>query len=313
MKNNGTIDKGDGNRMTEAIRFEKVVKTYGKHKALNGLDLTIEPGRVTALLGPNGAGKTTTVSLLLKLAKPDEGRVLVGSLSPGHRELRERIGVMLQESAAPDGLTVQETLQLFRSYYRKPLPLERLLDIAGLAKEAKQRATSLSGGQRRRLAFAMALAGDPDTIVLDEPTVGMDVESRARFWEVVRALASGGRTILLTTHYLEEADAVADRIVVIAEGKLVAEGTPAQLKAGMPLRSISFKAARMPSEQELSALPGVEEVRIAGDDIRLLASDTDKLLPIILAAGWDIANIQVQTASLESVFRQLTEKPEPSQ
>ncbi len=309
MKNNGTIDKGDGIRMTEAIRFEKVVKAYGKHKALDGLDLTIEPGRVTALLGPNGAGKTTTVSLLLKLAKPDEGRVLVGSLPPGHRELRERIGVMLQDSAAPDGLTVQETLQLFRSYYQRPLPLERLLDIAGLAQEAKQRATSLSGGQRRRLAFAMALAGDPDTIVLDEPTVGMDVESRARFWEVVRALASGGRTILLTTHYLEEADAVADRIVVIAEGKLIAEGTPAQLKAGMPLRSISFKAARMPGEQELADLPGVEEVRVQGDGIRLLASDTDKLLPIVLAAGWDISDIQVQTASLEAVFRQLTEKP----
>lgn len=293
--------------MRDIIHFDNVIKMYGSQRALDGFDAKIEPGKVTALLGPNGAGKTTALSLLLNLAKPTSGEITIGGQKPGHRDLRETIGVMLQETAAPDGLTVKEILDLFRSYYKKPLSLERLLQIAGLSKEAKKRAHSLSGGQKRRLAFGMALAGDPDIIVLDEPTVGMDVESRVRFWEVVRTLAEGGRTILLTTHYLEEADAVADRIIVIQEGKLIAEGTPAQLKEAMPLRKISFKAGKVPGKAELFALPGVEEAEISGSRIHLHAADTDTLLPLLLNSGWQVSDIQVQTASLESVFRQLTE------
>lgn len=293
--------------MFNSITFENVMKSYGTQHALNGLNVSFAKGHVTALLGPNGAGKTTAVSLLLNLARPTSGRVLVGDMPPGHHELRERIGAMLQETAAPDGLTIRETLQLFRSYYRRPLSLERLLQITGLEKEAGRRASSLSGGQKRRLAFGIALAGDPDIIVLDEPTVGMDIESRIRFWEVVRTLADGGRTILLTTHYLEEADAVADRIVVIANGQLVAEGTPEQLKSALPLRKVSFKAGKMPGKQMLLNLPGVEEVKIAGNQISLLVHDADKLLPELLQSNWGVTDIQVHAASLETVFRQLTE------
>lgn len=284
-----------------AITFRDVEKAYGSHRALTGLNISFAKGKVTALLGPNGAGKTTAVSLLLQLAKPTAGTVEIDGLPPGHSELKERIGAMLQETAAPDGLTVKETLQLFRSYYRKPLPLERLLEIAGLEKEQKKRAASLSGGQKRRLAFATALAGDPDIIVLDEPSVGMDVESRRRFWEVVRALARSGRTILLTTHYLEEADAVADQIVVIAKGRLVAEGSPEELKTA------SFKARLVPSEEELRMLPGVEEAFVLGSLVQLKTTDTDSLLGLLLQTGWGVSDIRIQTASLESIFRQLTE------
>ncbi|RIX59478.1 ABC transporter ATP-binding protein [Paenibacillus nanensis] len=290
-----------------AVQFRNIVKAYGAKRALDGLDLALEKGKVTALLGPNGAGKTTAVSLMLHLTKPTSGEVTVDGLAPGRKELKERIGAMLQDTAAPDGLTVRETLQLFRSYYRNPLALDRLLQIAGLDKEKNRRAASLSGGQKRRLAFAVALAGDPDMIVLDEPTVGMDVESRSRFWEVVRALASSGRTILLTTHYLEEADAVADRIVVIAQGRLVADGTPDELKASMPMRSLSFKARRMPAEQELLALPGVQEARVSGAFAHLKTKDTDALLGLLLGSDWGVSDLQIQSASLESVFRQLTE------
>lgn len=296
--------------MTTQIIYDNVVKTYGKHNALNGLSITFAKGQVIALLGPNGAGKTTAVSLLLNLVKPTSGQIRIGDLPPGHKELRERIGALLQETPAPDGLTVRETLQLFRSYYRQPLSLERLIQIAGLEKEANKRATALSGGQKRRLAFAMAMAGDPEIIVLDEPTVGMDVESRFRFWEVIKALAKDGRTILLTTHYLEEADAVADRIIVIADGQLIAEGTPEQLKADMPLRKLSFKVGSIPSEAEWFSLPGVEEVVVDGNQVQLTVSDSDALLPYLLQSEWQVTDIGVQTATLESVFQQLTRKNE---
>lgn len=307
-------NKRDQPDMDMDMVFEDVVKTYGAKRALDGLDLRLSSGSVTALLGPNGAGKTTSVSLMLGLTKPSAGAVRIGGLPPGHRELRERIGAMLQETPAPDGLTVKETLQLFRSYYKRPLPLERLLQASGLEREAGKRASSLSGGQKRRLAFAVALAGDPDMIVLDEPTVGMDVESRIRFWDIVKGLAARGKTILLTTHYLEEADAVADRIAVIAEGKLVAQGSPAELKAAMPLRRLSFRTLdEALSLEALSAMPGVEQVEAQGGVIRLLAADTDKLLRRLFARGIAMSDIQVEAASLETVFRQLTsaESSEP--
>lgn len=290
------------------IVFDQVKMVYGSKEALN-LSVTFQSGKVTALLGPNGAGKTTLVSLLLGLKKPSGGTVTIGARKAGDRVLRERIGAMLQESPIADGLKVKEMLQLFRSYYRNPLPLDRLLHISGLGQAADKRASALSGGQKRRLAFALAMAGDPDMIVLDEPTTGMDVESRIRFWDVIKALAGQGKTILLTTHYLEEADAVADRITVIADGRLIAEGTPAQLKAALPLRNVTFRVADAAFDaNRFYELPGVAEVTVSGQLVQLMTDDSDQLLPHLLQCGIAISDIQVHAASLESVFRRLTQQ-----
>lgn len=299
--------------MNYAVELQQVVKNYGTHSVLQGLNLTLEQGKVSALLGPNGAGKTTTVSLILHLLKPTSGDIKVLGLNPGSPELRQQVGALLQEVKPADGLKVREILQLFRSYYRNPLSLERLLDISGLHKQAAQKATTLSGGQRRRLAFAQCLAGNPNLIILDEPTAGMDIESRLRFWEVIRALASDGTTILLTTHYLEEADALADSISVIAEGKLVASGTPQSLKASVSLRTISMCISEPPAQGVLKALPGVEQVEINGTLVRLYARETDHLLPVLLSSGWGVRDVQVHSASLETVFRRLTASPLPNE
>ena len=290
------------------IVFEQVKKTFGSKEALRGLNVTFQSGKVTALLGPNGAGKTTAVSILLGLMKPTAGAVRIGGLRAGDRQLKERIGAMLQETPIADGLKAAETIQLFRSYYRNPMPLDRLLQISGLEKEAGRRASTLSGGQKRRLAFAAAVAGDPDILVLDEPTTGMDVESRIRFWDVIKAFAAQGKTILMTTHYLEEADAVADHIAVIAEGQLIAEGTPDQLKSAMPMRKITFRLIGTPvAEQQLRELPGVAEVKVEGHHVQLLTEHSDQLLPVLLQSGIPMTDIQVQAASLESVFQQITQ------
>jgi len=289
------------------IVFDHVVKKYGNREALKGLSVTFPSGQVTALLGPNGAGKTTAVSILLGLSKATKGTVNVGEYQAGDRILRQRMGAMLQESPVADGLQVREMLNLFRGYYREPLPLDHLLVISGLEQKANRRVSSLSGGEKRRLSFALAMAGNPDIIVLDEPTTGMDVESRMRFWEVIRVYAIQGKTILFTTHYLEEADTAADHIAVIADGRLVAEGTPQSLKAAMPLRKITFRiSGELISEQQLLALPGVQEVRRADDLMELFSVDTDRLLPLLLQSGIQMTDIQIHAAKLEEVFHQLT-------
>jgi len=289
------------------IVFDRVEKKYGNREALRGLSVTFPRGKVTALLGPNGAGKTTAVSILLGLSKATKGTVRVGELQAGDRALRERMGAMLQETPAADGLRVREMLQLFRGYYREPLPLDQLLVISGLEQKANRRASSLSGGEKRRLAFALAMAGNPEIIVLDEPTNGMDVESRMRFWDVIKVYAIQGKTILFTTHYLEEADAVADHIAVIAEGHLIAEGTPQSLKSAFPMRKITFRMAGDGiMEQKLLALPCVMDVKMNGHQVELFSEDTDRLLPLLLKSGIPITDIQVHAAKLDDVFQQLT-------
>ena len=205
--------------MKAAIQLNGVSKIYKDKKAVDNLTLSIAEGTVVALLGPNGAGKTTTVSMILGLHKPTKGTVKLLGGDPGDTRVRDRIGAMLQDVSVIDGLKVAESINLFRSYYEKPLPLAYLLKVSNLEAEKDKMASSLSGGQQRRLGFALALAGDPEVIFLDEPTVGMDVTSRQLFWDTVRAMAGKGRTIVLTTHYLDEADSVADRIVVINNGK----------------------------------------------------------------------------------------------
>ncbi|NMM54968.1 ABC transporter ATP-binding protein [Paenibacillus aquistagni] len=292
--------------MAIAIQGKQVVKRYGGAAAVDHMDFTFEQGKITALLGPNGAGKTTAISMILGLVRPTSGEIAVLGEPAGTASLRQRVGAMMQDVKAPDGLRVAEVLQLFRSYYANPLSLEQLLDIAGLHKEAKKRATSLSGGQRRRLAFAQCLAGNPELILLDEPTVAMDVEARERFWDTIRALAAKGRTIILTTHDLSEADAVADHIIMMAAGKVVAEGTPQELKAKSALRTITFRTNRMVVDEQFMSIPGVNKVERVGERVRLHVHHPDHVLTVLVQSEWGASDIEVTQAKLEDAFRALT-------
>jgi len=215
---------------TEIASFRGVTKNYGLHCALSSIDLQLKSGEVLALLGPNGAGKTTAVKLLLGLLKPSVGAVNVFGSDPADSKARARMGAMLQSASVPDTLRVKEHIDLFSSYYPRPLPLPQIIARAGLQRLENRFYCDLSGGEQRRLLFALALCGNPDLLFLDEPTTGLDIESRRGMWAQIRALRDAGKTVLLTTHYLEEADQLADRIVVLKHGKIAADGTPAEIK-----------------------------------------------------------------------------------
>ncbi|MCQ6562444.1 ABC transporter ATP-binding protein [Paenibacillus mendelii] len=294
--------------MAVAIQLDNVSKSFKGKKAVDSLSLTIEQGTVVALLGPNGAGKTTTVSMILGLQQPTTGSVKLLGGDPREISVRDRIGAMLQEVSVVDSLKVAETINLFRSYYTKPLPLDRLLKVSNLEGERNKLASALSGGQQRRLGFAIALAGDPDVLFLDEPTVGMDVSSRQLFWETVRAMAGRGRTIVLTTHYLEEADSVADRIVVINNGKLVADGTPSEIKAGTNGRVISFTAGSSVTTELLRAIPGIDDIEWSQNRVMLKSADTDRLLINLVKYGIEMRDIEIMSGGLEEAFQTLVNK-----
>jgi ABC-2 type transport system ATP-binding protein len=211
-------------------QFTRVTKNYGMVEALRGLDLTIRPGELVALLGANGAGKTTAVRALLGLSKPTSGEVRVFGGDPRDARSRTRIGAMLQIARVPETLRVREHIHLFSSYYPNPRPVDEVIAAAGLQGLEKRKFGELSGGQQKRVLFALALCGNPDLLVLDEPTTGLDVEARRALWKQIRAFIAGGRSVLLTTHYLAEAEALASRVVVIHKGVVMAEGTPQEIK-----------------------------------------------------------------------------------
>lgn len=213
------------------VEMRGATKRYGSVEALRGVDLTIERGEVVALLGPNGAGKTTAVRILLGLSKADAGEVSVFGHAPGSQAAKLRRGAMLQVAKVPETLRVREHIELFSSYYPAPLPLPEVIEMAGLQGLERRLFGELSGGQKQRVLFALALCGNPDLLFLDEPTVGLDVETRRAIWMRIRAFVARGGSVLLTTHYLDEADALANRIAVINRGLIVAQGTPAELKA----------------------------------------------------------------------------------
>ena len=232
-----------------------VSKNYDAVKALVSVDFNVRAGEVVALLGPNGAGKTTAVKLLLGLMTPNSGKVQVFGADPTNPDNRLRTGAMLQVGRVPETLRVREHIDLFSTYYRRHLPIADVLAAAGLEKLRDRKFGELSGGQKQRVLFALAICGDPDLIFLDEPTVGLDVEARRMLWDEIRRMVSRGKTVLLTTHYLQEADALADRIAVINQGKIIAEGTPSEIKAqtsGKKIRCITSLSA-----DALRRLPGV--------------------------------------------------------
>jgi len=284
--------------------LRSVTKRYGEVIALEGFDLRSRPGELLALLGPNGAGKTTAVKLLLGLTRPDAGSARLFGASPWTSEARTRVGAMLQVSNVPETLRVGEHLELFRSYYPDPMPVERLLEAAGLHGLAGRPFGKLSGGQRRRVLFALALCGDPDLLILDEPTAGLDVESRRTLWREIRRLVGQGKSVLLTTHYLEEADALADRIAVLHSGHLAAEGSPAEIKdraAGRRIRCVTSL-----DRETILALAGVHSVRHDGAAVEITASDAETVLAELFRRDPRLADLQVSGAGLEEAFLQLT-------
>ena len=277
-----------------------VTHRYGDVVALDGLSLEIRPGEVLAVLGPNGAGKTTAIGLLLGTLGVQEGAVRVFGSDPGARAVRLRRGAMLQVSGVADTLTVTEHLELFGSYYPAPLPVSRLLAMAGLDELGARRYGRLSGGQKRRVMFALALAGDPELVFLDEPTTGLDVEARRSLWNEIRGLRAAGRTAVLTTHYLEEADALADRIVVVHQGRIVAEGTPAEIKSRTADRRV--RCVTSVPRDEVAALSGVVRVEVNGRHLEILTARPEDLLRTLLGLDSSLCDLHVAGAGLEDAF-----------
>ena len=284
-------------------RLDAVAKSYAGIPALRGITLALRPGEVTALLGPNGAGKSTAVGLLTGRLTPDGGSVRLFGLDPRRPAARARMGVMLQSAGLPDVLTVQELVELQSGYYRRPREVGETLTMAGLVGLEKRRAGTLSGGQGRRLQYALAICGEPDLLVLDEPTTGLDHEARRALWATVRAEADGGAAVLLTTHYLEEADALADRVVVIDEGTIVADGTPSAIKADVAGSTIRCRTRL--SEAALRRLPGVRRVARDGGLASLLVTDAVSAVRALLSADEDLAELSVTAASLEDALQNI--------
>ncbi len=288
-----------------AVGFEAVTRRYGATVALDGIDLEIAAGETVALLGPNGAGKSTAIGLLLGLLDPSAGHVTVLGRDPRDAIRRGRVGAMLQESGLPNLAKVGELIELVRGVSPRPMPAAEILRRSGLTALSGRRTETLSGGEQQRVRFALAIAGDPDLLFLDEPTVAMDVESRHAFWADMRAFASEGRTILFATHYLEEADQVASRIVVLDRGRIVADGTGAQIKrAGSGRRRITFRADA-PDRAAYAALPAVTGVEIRGDGAVLETSDSDVTARALFLAGLSIRDIEISGPDLETAFLDL--------
>ena len=283
---------------------ERVTKKFGEVTALNCLDLRIASGRVIGLLGPNGAGKTTLVRLLLGMMRPTSGTVAVFGGDPRNASTRRRMGAMLQVAKVPETLRVREHIQLFSSYYPQPLALADSLACAGLENVAGRLFGELSGGQKQRLLFALALCGNPDLILLDEPTVGLDVEVRHALWDRVRDLVARGKTIVLTTHYLEEADALSDEIVVINHGSIIAQGRPREIKASIGGKLIRCVTALTAADVEL--MPGVLSVRESRGTLEIRASDPDVAIRQLLARDPSLSGIEINSTSLDDAFLALT-------
>jgi ABC-2 type transport system ATP-binding protein len=290
---------------TVVAGLEGVSKNYGEVRALRNVNFTVRAGEVVALLGPNGAGKTTAVKLLLGLLQPNSGKARVFGGDPTNPQNRMRAGAMLQVGKVPETLRVREHIDLFSSYYPKPMPLEEVLAVAGLEKLRDRKFGDLSGGQRQRTLFALAICGDPDLLFLDEPTVGLDVESRRALWAEIRCLVDRGKTVLLTTHYLEEADALADRIAVINQGAIMAEGTPAEIKAQTSGKRIRCVTAL--SLSNLLQMPGVTDAKQDRDAVEIHAREAEPVVRALLARDQSLSGLEVTSAGLEEAFLALTQ------
>jgi ABC-2 type transport system ATP-binding protein len=287
------------------VSFENVRKHYGQIKAVDGLTMDLRPGETVAFLGPNGAGKSTSLDMLLNLRKPTSGTIRMFGSDPYHAIKSGRVGAMLQSGGLMPEVTVRELVGLVTGFHPRPLPVDQTLRRAGIASFADQRVDKLSGGQTQRVRFALAIVGESDLIVLDEPTTAMDVETRQAFWANMKAEVAEGRTLLFATHYLEEADQAADRIIVINKGRLLADGTPSQIKARAGAKRISFRLDRM-DEPFILGLPALVNVEIRHDLVQIQSSDSDRTLYALLDAGYRPREIEVSGLGLEQAFLAIT-------
>ncbi|MDE0233014.1 MAG: ABC transporter ATP-binding protein [bacterium] len=295
--------------MSAAITVRNLHKTYGDVTALGGVSFTVAEGEVLALLGPNGAGKTTAVEILEGYRRADEGDIEVLGFHPatGGRAFRDQIGIVLQETGVEEVLTVREAVELYGRAYSRRRPVDELVSLVGLEEKGDSRIKTLSGGQRRRLDLALGLVGDPDLVFLDEPTTGFDPAARRRSWELVEGLTALGKTILLTTHYLDEAQHLADRIVVLAEGRIVAEGTPETLGSAQAVTTVRFNVP------ETANLPVIGEGPEIGDN-KVTYRSTDPTADLYTLTKWateggvELAGLEVTRPSLEDVYLDIMEE-----
>jgi len=290
-----------------AVALHGLTKRFGQVTAVDGLDLTIEPGEIVAFLGPNGAGKTTTIDMVLGLAQPDIGSVEVYGRAPRTAVAHGLVSAVMQTGGLLKELTVRETLELTAALFAHTRPVAEVLERAGIAEIGDRRVGKCSGGQQQRLRFAMALLPEPELLILDEPTTGMDVEGRRDFWTAIRADAERGRTVLFATHYLEEADAYADRVVLVSRGRVVADGTSSEIRAMSSGRRISatWDGVGPADADGLRALPGVEDVELRGDTVLIAAADSDAVARHLLGAT-PAHDLQITSRGLEDAFLALT-------
>src|SRR5438128_3744277 len=294
-----------GRVSTPAAELVDASKRYGEVQAVRDVSFVIEQGEVVAMLGPNGAGKTTSISLMLGTRKPTSGTVRLFGMDPKELKARSRIGVMLQESGVPGMLTVEEIVDLFCSYYPAPLPVSEAIAMAGLQEKAKTLIKDLSGGQRQRLYLALAVCGNPDVLFLDEPTVGMDIEGRRRFLEEIGELAARGRTVILTTHYLEEADQLAQRVIVIDHGTVIADASPAAIKARVAGKRVIFSTTSLLADSLFANLP-LNSRHIEDHRVRLLTNDPETVLRELFRRGVVMHDLEVAGADLAEAFVAMT-------
>ncbi|HWX20524.1 MAG TPA: ABC transporter ATP-binding protein [Candidatus Binatia bacterium] len=298
---------------TPAIRCRALVKDYGEVRAVNGLELEVQMGECFGLLGPNGAGKTTTVEILEGLLQPTAGAVeLLGRTWQTDADwLRQRLGISLQETNLADKLTVEETLRLFRSFYAAGPEVDELLELVSLTDKRRAWYSKLSGGQKQRLAVACALVGDPEVLFLDEPTSGLDPQSRRQLWGLIEGFKSDGRTVLLTTHYMDEAQRLCDRVAIIDRGKVITLGTPRELIQSLGgTEVVEFTCDQPVEESSVRALPGVHAVKGRSDGLSLTVEQLHKTLPLLVAhlqqTGRTLTGLSTHHATLEDVFVNLT-------
>jgi ABC-2 type transport system ATP-binding protein len=292
-------------------RLSGAVKRYGQLTALDGVDLVLHRGELLAVLGPNGAGKSTSIGLLLGLIRPDGGRVELFGMDPQDIDARRRIGVMLQSAMLPPTLRVGELLRLVASYYPNPRPLQESAALAGIADLLQRPYGKLSGGQQRRVQFALALCGRPELLFLDEPTVGMDIDARQKLWSAMRTLIAEGCSVVLTTHYLEEAEALAQRVVVVAKGRVLSEGSVDALRAQVPLARI-----RCVTDLDVAAISAWPQVTLAereGARLRISTSAPENIVRRLLDADMALSELEVQRAGLAEAFTALTREESAEQ
>jgi len=300
----GNPESGKRAQSEPLARLTAASKRYGKTLALDSVDIEIHAGEVLAVLGPNGAGKTTAISLLLGLLQADSGSATVFGDAPRSLASRRRIGAMLQTTAVPEALTAGELIALFRSYYPNPYSLADIARLAGVGDLLDRRYGKLSGGQQRRVQFALALAGNPEILFLDEPTTGLDIEARGTLWKTIRQLVANGCAVVLTTHYLEEAEALADRVSVLAHGRIVAEGSVSAIRARVAQRRI--RCISTLASETIRCWPYVRSVEHDGERFEIVTDAAESVVSKLLDADADLSELEIRRAGLAEAFVEIT-------